>query len=229
MFVYNSGSDMRDDKHIAIKLRKKGKSYKEIEKELGIARSTLSDWFAGLGWSKTIKNDLIRKANYINHSRFRKIVKQRSEMWERWREQARQEARDAFPRIKNDPLFIAGIMLYWGEGDSKLENCHVTLINTDKNMIRLFVLFLKKFCSVSGERLRGQMILYNDLNEKPCALFWSTASHIPIEQFHKTQFIKGRHPTKRLTYGIFQVRLGSRQVKEKIAVWIDQFQNEYQF
>ena len=220
---------MRNDKHLAIELRQKGKSYKQIEKELGIARSTLSDWFSGLDWSNLLKKDLTRKANYINHNRFRKVVQARTDMWEKWREEARQEAREQFSLFKKQPLFVAGLMLYWGEGDSKLANGHVCLSNTNKDIIRLFVLFLKKFCPVDEKRMRGQMVLYPDLDEIVCATFWTNASEIPFEQFYKTQFIQGRHPTKRLSYGIFQVRLGSRQIKEKIAIWIDLFQSEYQF
>lgn len=217
---------MRNDKHLAIGLRRKGRSYKQIENELGIARSTLSGWFSDLEWSNGIKADLTRRANYINHNRFRKVVRERTAMWEKWREQARQEARDQYPGFKNNPLFVAGIMLYWGEGDSKLENCQVILSNTNENIIRLFASFLRQFCLVMNERLRGEMILYADLNEEICASYWTKASGIPIAQFHKTQFIVGRHPTRRLSYGVFQVRLGSRQIKEKIAVWIDLFQKE---
>jgi len=220
---------MRNDKHIAEKLRRQGKSYKKIEKELGIARSTLSDWFSGLDWSQKIKEDLTKKANIINHRRFRQVIKERSAMWEKWREKARQEAREDYSKLVKSPLFIAGIMLYWGEGDSNIENGHVNLANTDPNMIRLFVLFLLHCCNVSQDRLRGQMILYPDLDEGPCAMFWSQASSIAREQFHKTQYIEGRHPTKRLSYGVFQVRLGSRQIKEKIAVWIDLFQGDFKY
>lgn len=43
---------MRQDKETAKNLRKLGKSYREIEEELGIPRSTLSDWFGSEEWSK---------------------------------------------------------------------------------------------------------------------------------------------------------------------------------
>ncbi len=148
-------------------------------------------------------------------------------MWERWREEAREKARSDFPKLVIDPLFIAGIMLYWGEGDSNLKNGHVGLTNTNPDMVRLFCLFLQEIGEVSKERIRVQMILYPDLKEPKCKKFWSDATGIPNEQFYKTQYIQGRHPTKRLSYGILMVRFGSRQLKEKIAIWINLFQQKY--
>lgn len=218
---------MRNDRHIAIKLRRAGKSYNKISKELGVPKSTLSDWFSSIGWSKTVKRELTRKANYIARKRLRLINKERRTMWEQWRERAREEARKEFPRLQRNPLFIAGIMLYWGEGDSKIENCHVRLSNTSPNMIRLFSIFLQKICHVPTEKLRAAVILYPDLNEIRCKRVWSTASGIPEKQFTKTQFIKGFHPTKRLAHGICLVYLSSRQLKEKIFVWIDLFHKQF--
>jgi len=117
-------------------------------------------------------------------------------------------------------------MLYWAEGDSKIENCSVRLTNTDPQMIRIFTHFLRKICGVPNERMRVYIILYPDLNEKTCRNYWSTISGIPYNQFIKTQFIKGRHPTKRLAYGICMINVGSRQLKEKIYVWLKLFQTD---
>jgi predicted transcriptional regulator len=106
---------MRNDKHLAIKLRKKGKSYKKIGAELGIPKSTLSGWLSGLQWTYTIKDELTRKANYIAKKRLRLINKKRSEEWEQWRENFRKRARKQFPHLLKDPLFTIGVSFYWGE------------------------------------------------------------------------------------------------------------------
>lgn len=218
---------MRNDRHIAIRLRKEGFSYNKISKKLAVPKSTLSEWLSELDWSRDIKRELARKANYIARKRLRLINKERRVMWERWREKAREEAREKFPTLCGNPLFIAGLMLYWGEGDSKIENSSVRLSNTNADIIRIFSTFLQKICAVQKEKLRGAMILYPDLSEARCKHFWSAASGIPEGQFIKTQFIKGLHPTKRLAYGICIVYLSSRQLKEKIFVWIDLFQRKF--
>lgn len=212
---------MRNDKHLAVKLRKKGLSYNKISKKLNIPKSTLSDWFSNKIWSKTIKKELTRRANYIAKKRLLFFVRKRQEEWEKWRESFRENAKRKFPNFINDPLFITGINLYWGEGDSKLKNGMVRLVNTDARMLSLFVKFLKKFCEISNEKILTTMTLYPDLNEEKCKLFWSKSINIPTQQFRKTQFIRGRHPTKKVENGMCTVLVHSRGLKEKIYTWID--------
>ncbi|PIY96753.1 MAG: hypothetical protein COY66_03120 [Candidatus Kerfeldbacteria bacterium CG_4_10_14_0_8_um_filter_42_10] len=190
---------------------------------LNIPKSTLATWFSELNWSQEIKKELTRKANYIAKKRLCIINKARRESWERWREQARIQARKNFVKLKNNPLFIAGVMLYWGEGDSKIENSIVRLSNTNPQLIKMFSLFLQKTCGVPKEKIKIALILYPDLNEGKCHQFWSQVTNIPSTQFRKTQYIKGRHPTKRLTNGICMVNVSSRELKEKIFVWIEKF------
>jgi hypothetical protein len=218
---------MRNDQHLAYKLRRQGKSYKQIKKELGIASSTLSNWFAQLEWSQAIKTDLTRRAAYIATKRLRKSIQERKVIWERNREEARQAARRAFATLIKNPLFIAGIMLYWGEGDNKIENGLVRLSNTNQHMIRVYTRFLLEICAVPPEKLRVGMILYPDLKEAACRNVWSEATGLPKEQFHKTQYIQGRHPSKRLSHGICMISTSNRLLKEKIVVWIDLLQKMY--
>jgi len=212
---------MRNDKHIAEKSRRMGKSYRKISQELGIPKSTLSNWFSGIKWSQRIKNDLTRKANYVAKKRLRLVNKARQKMWEQWRENFRKEAKREFPKLLNNPLFVLGTALYWGEGDHKLENGNVRLINTDPKIIRLFSKFLLDIARVQPEKLIASLILYPDLSEKTCKNFWSRVSNVPISQFQKTQFIQGRHPTKKTAYGMCTLQVYSRGLKEKILTWID--------
>ena len=217
---------MRNDQHLAIKLRKQNKSYNKISIELGIPKSTLTYWFGNENWSKEIKKELTTKALYVAKKRLRLINKERKEKWEKWREEHRQRAKKEFPRLKKNPLFLAGLMLYWGEGDSKMENGLVRLSNTDPKMIKIISLFLENICQIPKEKIKATLILYHDLNENKCKDLWSKASGIPKNKFYKTQVIYGRHPTKRLSYGICNIYVASRELKEKILVWIKLYQQE---
>lgn len=218
---------MRNDRHLAIKLRKKGMSYNKISKELGIPKSTMSYWFKGESWSEDLKKELSRRALYVAKKRLRLINKERREKWEKWREEHRQIARKEFPSLKNNPLFLAGLMLYWGEGDSKIENGLVRISNTDSEMIRLFVEFLYRNCKVPRKEIKAKLILYPDLNEKASKKYWNKHTGIPLCQFRKTQFIYRKHPTRRLACGICDVYVSSRGLKEKIFVWLQLFQKEF--
>jgi len=176
---------MRNDKHLAIELRKEGKSYNEIVEELSIPKSTLSSWLSNVGWSQTIKKELIRKANYITKKRLLSYVKKRKEKREQWERDIRKEATKVFPNLLKNPLFVAGINIYWGEGDSKLKNCSLRISNTDPKMINIFISFLKKILKVPQKDIRVGIILYPDLSEKKCKLFWKT-----LRKYHLINFTK---------------------------------------
>jgi len=218
---------MRNDKHLAIILRKKGKSYNKISRDLGIPKSTLVGWFSNKRWSVKIKKELEKKANYVSKKRLLFYVKQRKIKQEQIREGFRKEAEKEFSLLIKNPLFVAGINIYWGEGDSKLSNCLLRISNIDHRMIGIFVIFLKKILKVPEEKIRVALILYPDLNEKICKDFWLKVTKIPLNQFHKTQFIKGRHPTKRIENGICMIYVSSRMYKEKVRKWIDLFSEKY--
>lgn len=211
----------RNDKHLALKLRRLGKGYNFIYKELGIPKSTLSDWFRALAWSKVVKLRLTKRANFMARKRMRIMAKANKERWLKWRKQHQLEAIKEFPKLKRDPLFISGIMLYWAEGDNNLKNANVRLTNTDPRMIRLFIKFAESVCNVPRKNIRLALILYPDIKEAECKNYWSDFTKIPLDQFYKTQFIYGKHPTKRLTNGICMVKIGGAGLKEKISAWID--------
>jgi|SRR3989344_556141 len=213
----------RNDKHLALQLRKSGKSYNFISQKLTVPKSTLSDWFNSLAWSKTLRDQLNIRANILARKRMRLMAKANKKRWLDWREFHRMEAVKEFPKLKNDTLFVAGLMLYWAEGDNSLSSGNVRLTNTDPRMIRLFIRFSEIFCKVQRNNIRIALILYPDLDDKICQKFWSEYLKIPLIQFYKTQFIQGKHPTKRLEKGICMVKIGGVGLKEKIITWINLF------
>ena len=211
---------MRQDKESAFALRKRGYSYNFIHKKLNLPISTLSDWFSSIRWSQVIKRGLTRRAFEKVYPQLRAMSKARSIMWEKWRERARKEAATDFKKLSLDPLFISGVMIYWGEGDKNPKN-PVRISNTDPRMLKIFVKFLTICCRVSKDKIKGYVIIYPDLKEETCRVYWSQKMDISISNFYKTQHIIGRHKTKRLGYGIGVVSVGSRQIKEKILKWIE--------
>jgi transposase-like protein len=207
-------------------LRKKGKSYKEISRLLGIPKSTMHYWFKDLLWSQKIKDALTEKEAKLSRKRIKKVVKANKEKWLKWRKDCREEAKKEFPGLKTSPLFVAGLMLYWGEGDSNLKNT-ARLTNTDPRMISLFCKFIVEILKVPKIDIRAHLTIYPDLSEEKCKKYWSNEIKLPINQFDKTQTIYGKHPTRRLENGICSIRVPkSCGLKEKIFVWIDLFSKE---
>lgn len=211
---------MRHDKQIAIQLRKNGESYREIANTLGMSKSTLASWFKNTAWSQAIKKQLSLKARI--EARQRMIVishRARQKRIKLYREY-RISAAKQYNTFKNERLFIFGITLYWGEGDSKLENGIIRITNTDPEMIKLFHIFLKKYFSKIYKKTKAYLILYPDLNDKISKNFWSKKIELPLDKFIKSHYIKGYHPTKRLLHGICTIFISSRRNKETMNTWI---------
>lgn len=103
---------MRNDRHLAIKLRRKGSSYNRISKELGIPKSTMCYWFRDLRWSKIIKKKLTKKAKIQATKRLRAVIRAQKKRWKIWSKQYREEAKKEFLVLKSNPLFLTGLMLY---------------------------------------------------------------------------------------------------------------------
>lgn len=211
---------MRKDKGLALQLRRQDRSYREISRSLDVPKSTLATWFKSDRLSQKTKRLLAKRAIEKSRQRIKQLVAVNKVRWEKWREEAREEARKTFALLSKSPLFVSGVMLYWAEGDSKIRN-PFRLTNTDPRMVALYVRFLVESLNIPEETIRPTLILYPDLEEVSCMRFWSKIIGVPKSQFYKTQFIKGRHPTKRLSNGICTITCGNRQSKEKILVWID--------
>ena len=211
---------MRKDKEKAIQLRRQGKSYKKIRTELGIPMATLSDWFKRESWSYDIKIKLASEVSLANPRKLELMVRATKQKWQKIHKEWQEKAIKEFPKLKNNPLFIAGLMLYWGEGDKKLENGQVSLSNSDPHLIRLFYVFLTKTLNVPSEKIRMNLILYPDLIDKVQKNIWSNATKIPLDLFKNSTTIQGRHPTKRNSYGVCIIRVCSRQLKEKVIKWL---------
>ncbi len=210
---------MRTDKELAFALRKQGKSYKQIHKELGMSVSTLSNWFKGVNFSEEIKMNLTEAAIDVSAVRIRELNKARGDTLAALYFRAKEEAAEELKHRIKDPLFVSAIAAYWGEGD-KLSKNQLRLTNTDPHMIILFKDFLVKICGIPKEKLRIALFIYKDLDEVACKNYW--IKQVGLTHFHKTMVLPSRHKTKRLPYGICTLVLSNTYLKQKMIVWIDQ-------
>ncbi|MDD3531528.1 MAG: helix-turn-helix domain containing protein [Candidatus Pacebacteria bacterium] len=210
---------MRKDKEKAVLLRKEGKSYREIGGELHIPRSTLSDWFADEKWSAAIREHLAASAQETSTVRMVALNKLRGERLEKAYEAAVEEAKKELETLKYDPLFLSGVMLYWGEG-SKDPRQGVKFADSDPAMIKLYVAFLKKSCRIPIEMIKAYVLIYPEIEEKTARAYWSKVSGLPWGQFTKSVVITGRHATRRLSWGVCTVSVSSTYFKRKMLEWI---------
>lgn len=215
---------MRKDKVKAYKLRREGKSYKEIRNLLGIPLSTIASWFKDEEWSQKIRDELGAQASLAFPEKLIAIQKANKARWAKKYLEYKLTAESQFAKYQADPLFITGLMLFWGEGNKSPKDSHVKLANSDPTMIRIFYNFLTNTMDVDPNKIKIHLLLYPDLVDDMQKSFWSKAVGIPLTQFTKSTYIKGRHPTRRLSYGVCNICICSRELKDKILVWLNLYQ-----
>ena len=217
--------DMRKDKEKATFLRKSGKSYQEIETEMGVPKSTLSDWFRGQNWSKELSIKLCKMAKLAHTVRIKELNRIRGNNLKKLYQQAENEAAEEFDLLKYHPLFIAGLMIYWGEGN-KVSKSRCWIANTEPLMIKLFLQFLKNICGFKQSRIKAWILIYPDLDERLCRSFWSRKTGLSSDNFHKSALVKGTHKSKRISFGVCSVGVSSAYLKCKILKWIQLLAND---
>ena len=162
-------SQLREE---VIKLRtKENLSYAEIRKRLGVPKSTLSYWLREFPLSKKRILELRRqgwKKAEVKIERFRASMRRKRQLKE---QEVYNKYQKRFARLSRDALFVAGLMLYLGEGDKK-NNTRISLANTDSGIIKLFVKWLIEFLNVNKKEIKIQLHLYENMNIEKEREFW---------------------------------------------------------
>ncbi len=200
----------------AMELRRMGKTYGQIVSELGVSKGTLSGWLRNEEWPKEITK---RWAETEGKSQLSLMYAGKKLSMQARRQRATEEALVDFEKYWPNPLFVAGLALYWGEGDKKTAY-QARLTNTDPELIRIFLSFLLTFGDLPKERVWVSLIIYDDLDVSTCELFWQKATNLSADHFQKTVMIKGRSIEKRSPNGICVLGISSVDLKTKMLVWI---------
>jgi hypothetical protein len=218
------GVRMREDKEAAINLRKKGKSYNEIQRALQIPKSTLSGWFSNLRFSEDVKIGLLRDTkkkwaqNITNYNRRRAKAVLEAAMKVQDRESQR------IKEISKRELWLLGTALYWAEG-SKRERWQVRFSNSDPGMIRLIMKFFRDVCNISEHKFKLSIHAHQNVSEKKAKRYWSGITNVPISQFNKSIYSvskasKNKREPNRLPYGTLRIAVSDVNSMNRIKGWL---------
>lgn len=210
----------------AIALRKKKKSYREIAKSIHVSKSTVSYWLHDIDWSRDIQEQLTERTRLLSQKRLIHLNELKRVKWQKVYLQAENEATREFEKFKQNPLFVAGICLYWGEGDRNFVNGKVRLSNVNERLLSIFRVFLEEICKVNKEKINAYILLYPDLDKETCLNYWSKSIGIEKENFFKISVIEGRHKKNRLAHGVCSINVSNKYLKKKILIWIDLFSKQ---
>ena len=97
-------------------------------------------------------------------------------------------------KLTKRDLKIIGAVLYSCEGtklrrDKRRKNeiyyWVIEFTNSNPKLIKLFTVFLRKIIKIEENKLKGQLIIYSDIQKKKLEEFWSKISGIPLFNFNK--------------------------------------------
>jgi len=215
------------DHEKTLTLRKQGMSYSQIRSIIKVSKSTLSLWLKNYPLSKERIKEL-RAFSERRIERFRETVRQKRE--KRLTETYQTQKQLILP-LSNRELFIAGLLLYWGEG-TKCRRDGLSISNNDPSVIRFFIYWLKKSLAIPKKKIRILLHLYNDTNINNELNYWSKILRTPLRQFNRS-YIK-KTPSTRINHkggfghGTCNVRINSVPLAEKIFMSLKVISNKYQ-
>ncbi len=190
-------------KEIAINLRRKGKTYGDIRKILGmhLPKSTLSLWCALASFSdKELESIALRKEKNIRDGRMKTLMIK----------QAKRETR--FQEIRNRHLYlrerleekdvakISLVMLYLCEGGKSRGSC--SFGNSDPRIIQLFLRLMRGCYKIDEDKFRATVQCRADQDTQVLMLYWSEITNIPLRRFYPPQIDKRTvgKPTRKAAY-----------------------------
>ncbi len=202
-------------------------SYSEIKKRLGVSKSTLSYWLQEYPLTAEKILELRRKGwqkGEASREKYRLTMRKKQETDDN---HVYQKCATFFrENITADMLYVAGLMLYWGEGD-KRNKYRIVVANSDPHLLKFFVSWAIKFLKVDAKDFRVQLHLYANMAIPEEEKFWRSQLRLPMSQFYKTQVRKVGKNTYSykgsLRHGTGSVFLLGVEHKRKIMMAIKAF------
>lgn len=210
-----------------IRLRKKGKSYREIARDLDVSKSSISQWCKNLKLPLSAQK-ILEKKNKWNKEVLVKNNRLKSERVKKENQKIKKKAIREIRPLSKYELLLIGAALYWAEGyrkQDKMPTPHINFANSDPNMIALFLRFLREIILVPEEKIRVRILIHPNINERATINFWSQITNIPKERFYINRQVsrasQRKRPFNSLPHGTLDLRVSSRQKFFQIKGWID--------
>jgi len=205
-------------KQLGLALRRPGLTYTEIQTLVPVPSGTISNWSQEITLTETQIQAIRARTGPDTQRGIPKDTQ--------WRrrieiERIRAEARAFAESHLDDARFVAGVVLYWGEG-SKTRNA-LDLSNADPAALRTFVKWVRDYLDANAEFVLS-LHLHEGNDEAAARRYWTQAVGLPNARFTKT-FTKPAgtgHRKNHLKYGVCRVRaLRPSDHWNRVMMWID--------
>ena len=204
------------EKEIAIKLRRQGFPYNAIRKQLHVSKSSLTLWLRDLHLSESSNKKLLKGREL---SRYTAAQKRRAQREQKTQDLI-QQGKGEFRTMLKNPLFLAGLCLYWAEGDKHKQE-RVKFTNADENMIEFMMKWFREVCDVPEDKFRISLHLHSLHIAPDARSHWSKITGVPEAQFEKI-FVKPtslRHRRNVLYNGTCGIIVHNKALFRRICGW----------
>ncbi|MDQ3782295.1 MAG: hypothetical protein M3349_05075 [Actinomycetota bacterium] len=198
-------------------MRRLGWTYGEIMETIPVAKGTLAGWCRAIELTPN-QIDAISQRQRSQSGIPRDTQKHRR----REVEQLAAAARAQVPILVSDPLWVAGLVLYWGEGSKT--GSRLQLSNADPRALGLF----REWCmSYHGPvtAFSAALNLHDDNDVDAARDWWARKLHLSAAAFTKP-YLKPAgtgHRTNHLPYGVCRLTLRrSADALHRTLAWIDE-------
>ncbi|MEU9502495.1 hypothetical protein [Streptomyces sp. NPDC048196] len=214
----NAKDDLRAK---ARELRKQGRTYDQIQVELGCSKSSISLWVRDL--PKPERKRTREEASAIARRGWEATLRRREEERRRTKDEARREIGE----LSDRDLLIAGVALYWAEGSKDKPYArreHALFVNSDPGVIRLYLAWLQ-LLGVKPEHIGYRVMIHATADVSAAERYWADLVGVDVATFQKTTIKKHNPKTVRKNtgddyHGCLVIRvLQSAELYRRIEGW----------
>ena len=120
-----------------------------------------------------------------------------------------------------------GLGIYWGEGN-KRSKVSVRLGNADPKLIKIFHEFLVKICGVNEEKIKYNLLLFNDADRHGAINFWNRELGYSHNRISSVTSLKSRgrgtYNTKSMT-GVLSIEFNNTKLKKEMDKMMEALHN----
>ena len=209
----------------AVALRRKGLTYNEILKKIPVAKSTLSLWLREVGLARPQLQRISEKRKAAQKTGAAAKRRIRVERTQRIHDMARKE----IGNLSKRELYLVGATLYWAEGSKAKPHSVSTGVdfgNTDPEMIRLFLFWLRTVLQISSDRIHSSLYLnINHQHRLPEVVrHWEEITKMKIRYVYYKKHNPKKTYRKNISdtyFGTLRIRVSeSTDLQRKIQGWI---------
>jgi len=202
----------------AIRLRKSGRSIKDVENMLGIPRSTLSGWFRNIELTVGQRKALDKRwRRALVYARTKSVIWHNTEKQKRMK-LAEDDALKTLSKLDikdKNILELALSMLYLGEG---FKNNDTGIGNSNLEILKFFIKCVEELYSFPRINIKCYLHLRADQNVKSMKKYWSKNLGIPLKNFMAASLDK--RTVGRKTYkdykGVCLLMFGNIAIQRKL-------------